>query len=139
MKTFKEYLKEHDVHNHIDDFVNYACGHLGLENPPKIELINDKKHAQDNASFGGYHPGEKFIRVNIAGRHPADVLRTLGHELVHHKQDLDGKLHDGAGETGSDCENEANSEAGVLLRNYGRANPHLYESILMEMRSKYAK
>jgi len=128
MQSFKEYLKEHSVHNHVDDFVHYACGHLGLDEPPPIELVNDKKHAQEHSSFGGYHPAEKFIRVNIANRHPADILRTLAHELVHHKQNLDGKLEHGSGETGSDCENEANSEAGIMLRNYGRANPALYES-----------
>ena len=76
-------------------------------------------------SFLLYQPAD----LNVGGRHLADCLRTLAHELVHHKQDVDGRF-DGvemAGETGSTFENEANSEAGIMLRNYGRANPCIYE------------
>lgn len=118
------------VQSHVDDFLGHAKEHLGLNQLPKVELVNNKMVAQENASFGGYYPGEKTIRVNIAGRHPVDVLRTLAHELVHYRQDLNGQLDDVemAGETGSTYENEANSEAGIMMRNYGRAKPSIYES-----------
>ena len=121
---------EQNVQQHVNDFMNHAKDHLKLESVPKVELINNKRMAQENASFGGYYPGEKVIRVNIAGRHPVDVLRTLAHEMVHYRQDMDGDLEDVemAGETGSTFENEANSEAGVMMRNYGRAKPSIYES-----------
>ncbi len=121
---------EQVVQGHVNDFINHAKDHLGLKELPKVELVNDKKAAQENASFGGYYPGEKTIRVNIAGRHPVDILRTLAHEMVHYRQDLDGQLEDVAmaGETGSTFENEANSEAGIMMRNYGRSKPSIYES-----------
>lgn len=132
MLPFKSFLREEANKDHVDDFVSYACKYLGIcaEDAPEINLIDDKEEAQTNKSFGGYYPAEKKINVNVAGRHKADVLRTLAHELVHHKQNLDGKLNNvaKAGETGSDCENEANSLAGVLLRNYGRINGNIYES-----------
>lgn len=120
---------EQNVQKHVDDFMSHAKNHLGVNELPKVELVNDKRVAQENASFGGYYPGEKTIRVNIAGRHPVDILRTLAHEMVHYRQDLDGELDDVAmaGETGSTCENEANSEAGIMMRNYGRAKPSIYE------------
>jgi len=129
MKSFRQYLSESSVHDHVNNFVDYACKHLNLEIPPKVSLIDDKNEAAGNRSFGSYTPSDHSIKVNIAGRHTADVLRTLAHELVHHRQNLDGRLDDVAvaGETGSDCENDANSQAGIIMRNYGRANHKIYE------------
>ena len=127
MKTFKQYLNE-SVHDHLDHFVSFASNHLGLDNPPKIELVDDKEHAQENASFGGYSPSDHSIKVNIAGRHTADVFRTLAHELVHHKQNLDNRIQHDSGATGSDIENEANSQAGVIMRNYAKANRAIFEA-----------
>ena len=57
----------------------------------------------------------------------ADILRTVGHEMVHHRQNLQGRLEKISGEDGSKEENDANSIAGILLRVYGRKNPHIYE------------
>ena len=93
-----------------------------------IHLIHDKKEAQKQKSFGGYHPESKAIYVNTAGRHPVDVMRTLAHELSHHKQDLEKRLKVDSGKTGSDIENEANAKAGIIMRNYGKANPNIFES-----------
>ena len=135
MIRFKQMILEDIAHEqvlqgHVNDFMSHAKDHLGLQELPKVELVNDKRAAQENASFGGYYPGEKTIRVNIAGRHPVDILRTLAHEMVHYRQDLNGNLEDVAmaGETGSTFENEANSGAGIMMRNYGRAKPSIYES-----------
>jgi len=54
-------------------------------------------------------------------------LRTLAHELVHRKQQLEDRLYVGAGDDGSDIENEANAEAGVIMRKFGKANPIIFE------------
>ncbi|NDB83894.1 MAG: hypothetical protein EB127_14400 [Alphaproteobacteria bacterium] len=124
MKSFKEYNKQKEI---IKDFVEYTSKELGLKSPPKVDFSDSKEEALENRSFGYYHPGENRIMVNTAGRHLADILRTLGHEMVHHKQNEDGRLHAMAGETGSSFENEANAQAGVLLRNYGKTNPTIYE------------
>jgi hypothetical protein len=47
--------------------------------------------------------------------------------LVHHKQNLDGRIDYESGETGSDIENEANAKAGVLLRDFGKKNNEIYQ------------
>jgi hypothetical protein len=47
----------------------------------------------------------------------------LAHELVHWKQDCEGRLTPGAGKTGTDQENEANSEAGIIMRDFNQQNP----------------
>ena len=137
-KLFKDILRrkkpqlseEHQVQAHLDHFVRYASMELGLMDAPEVEMVDDREAARTNTSFGSYAPGSKQIKVNVSGRHVADVLRTLAHELVHHKQNEDGRLHNLAGETGSEFENEANSIAGVIMRNYGKKNPHIYESVI---------
>ena len=61
----------------------------------------------------------------VSGRHPIDVLRTLAHELIHYKQDSEGRIHDESGATGSDEENEANAGAGIIMRDFDQAYPEL--------------
>jgi Zn-dependent peptidase ImmA (M78 family) len=127
MLKYKQYLKEQETKSHIDDFMDYCRDYLNVSEMPELVLIPDKAIAAENKSFGGYSPSEKKIYLNTGGRHTADVLRTLAHEMVHHKQNLDGVLTNYAGETGSEFENEANSVAGIIMRNYGKQNPRIYE------------
>jgi hypothetical protein len=117
----------------VRDFVDFAGDRLGLERAPKIKLIRDPKQAAERKSFGGYMPGGG-IEINIGNRHIMDVLRTLAHEMVHHKQDLAGQLNDRSGEDGSPQENEANAKAAVIMRLWAKMNPELFQraSILAE-------
>ena len=110
----------------IKAFVDFACDRIGLERPPKIKLIRDPKLASSRRSFGGYMPGAG-IEITIGNRHIMDVLRTLAHEMVHHKQDVDGRLHDESGKDGSEHENEANAKAAVVMRLWGKMNPELFQ------------
>jgi hypothetical protein len=56
------------------------------------------------------------IKIQVAKRHPLDIYRSLAHELVHYAQKCNGQELNG--EDGSECENEANAKAGILLRKY---------------------
>lgn len=111
-------MKQHEFDDMLEKFVSFAYGYLGIKNHPII-TYEPTEH-----SFGSYSPSENKINITIKNRHPMDVLRTLAHELVHCKQHEDGRLDDvgKAGETGSDIENEANAQAGVLMRHFGKAN-----------------
>lgn len=115
----------------INDFVMYVAKELGFdEEIPEIEYSFDENEASINKSFGGYMPDERKIRAVLIKRNLADALRSIAHELVHHKQNLDGKIKSqDDGKTGSDIENEANAMAGVLMRNYGKINQKIYEII----------
>jgi hypothetical protein len=72
-------------------------------------------------------PSEQKIIAVVNNRNMADILRTVAHEMVHHMQNLDNRLTPKSGEDGSPDENEANSLAGVIMREFGRNNPHIYE------------
>jgi len=110
----------------IGDFVNYVSDYLSITKP-KIKLLNSPDYTQTYHSFGGYLPSEEKIMVVVHNRNMADILRTVAHEMVHHMQNLDDRLTPTSGEDGSPDENEANSLAAVIMRKFGRENPHIYE------------
>lgn len=105
-------------------FVEYACRELNI-NEPQIHIINSPTYSQEHKSFGGYIPSEEKILVVVHNRNMADILRTLAHELVHHMQNLKGDELNG--DDGSEIENEANAQAGVIMRKFGRENPEIFE------------
>ena len=112
----------------INDFIKFANEKLKLDNDmPEIKISYDDKEAHDMKSFGKYTPETNELRVVVVNRNLADSLRTLAHELIHRKQDKQGKLNQDSNNTGSEEENEANALAGVLLREFGAKNPIIYE------------
>ena len=114
------------------DFIKFALDRINIQSVPKIVFTTDNKWAKQMRSFGQYDPTDKLIIVYVENRNMADILRTLCHELVHHKQNEEGRINIDSGKTGSDIENEANAIAGVLLREYGKVNSMIYENRLNE-------
>ena len=117
----------------VKDFIDYCKQNLEIENLPTIEFTEDNKWVLDNHSFGQYKNNENSLKVYIGNRNLADILRTLSHELVHHKQNEMNMMHSKAGDAGSDIENEANSVSAIIMRNYGKKNELIYESSLLEI------
>lgn len=114
----------------IGEFIKFAKDRLSLDQFPfGIRLVKDNEFATSFKSYGGYDPKTDEIFVYVSNRSLPDILRTLAHELVHLKQRQVGTIggyEDGS--TGSDVENEANAAAGILLRDFGKRNGHIYES-----------
>jgi hypothetical protein len=91
-------------------------------------LRNDPENAKN--PFGKtafYDPNEKAVTLYVTGRHPKDILRSLGHELVHHKQNCAGQFSDsddmGEGYAQRDphlrqMEMEANRDGSMCLRDF---------------------
>lgn len=110
----------------LRDFLPFAMEILKLEKLPKIS-IHKTIQSGPQPSFGGYNPNDGSIQLALKDRHPADVLRTLAHELVHFKQDQNGQLHNESGNTGSSEENEANVKAGIIMRHFNKRFPKYLE------------
>lgn len=108
-------------------FLPFAVKELGLQTVPKIKLHLHLGH-DDQPSFGRFNNETKVIDVAIEDRHPLDILRTLAHELVHYKQELEFGLDSTSGETGSPEENQAHELAGIVMRNFNKANPQFFQS-----------
>jgi hypothetical protein len=114
-----EVLLENKNNAFIKQHIHWLADQLDIKKLPKITLLNDPV----DTTFGQYDPDTKSIKLVTGGRHPVDVLRTLAHELTHYKQDIENNLPDGAGETGTDQENEANANAGIVMRDFAQENP----------------
>ena len=88
----------------------FAQERFGFEEPPKLFFKDDEANAKDPLGKTAYYdPNERTITLYITGRHPKDILRSLGHELVHHKQNCCGMFDD----------------AGPTEDGYAQSNPHL--------------
>jgi Zn-dependent peptidase ImmA (M78 family) len=110
------------IHRQLPDFIKFACDELGIKEPPTIDVVDSVPDAS-GTTFGQYNPTNQTIYLVARGRHPKDVFRTLAHELVHFTQDQQDRLHTDSGATGSQEENQANAQAGVVMRNYSEQNP----------------
>jgi hypothetical protein len=115
-------LEENTTNDFVKKFAPWVAEQLGIEKLPEIKLLDKPM----DKTFGMYVPEDKCIYLVTGGRHPVDVLRTLAHELTHYKQDLNNELTPGAGETGTDQENEANANAGITMRDFADQNPEYF-------------
>jgi hypothetical protein len=114
--------------NTIKEFLKFASNKLELKKvPTKLTLSSNTADAKERKTFGTFDPNTGSIWIYVKNRNMADILRTLAHELVHRKQEEDGRLDNNSGNTGSEIENEANAQAGVLLREFGQLNDNIYE------------
>lgn len=111
----------------LKHFVRYCKKELGIQSLPSIKLTADDEFVIQNRSFGAYLPNENTVKVYWKSRNLADFLRSLAHELTHHRQMELNMLQQDSGETGTDIENEANAMAGILMREYGKINADIYE------------
>jgi hypothetical protein len=103
---------------HLLDFYRFACDRLDIQEHPSLTFIDET----GGTSFGSYHPSDESVTVATQGRHISDILRTFGHELVHHKQ-----LSEGPNPmTIEELEYEANAVAGMLMRDYNKLHPEMF-------------
>lgn len=125
-------LLEHPIYENqlplLKLFITYCKEYLKLKTLPPLTLSYKETDAENMKSFGGYNPNIKNIRINIANRHQADIFRTLAHELCHYKQDTQNRLEPNSGQTGHPHENEANSHAAIIMRNFAHSNPEMFKT-----------
>lgn len=88
---------------HNDEFIEklvslteYMMDHINIEPLPDVNFIEDDvENANDLLGKTAYYnPNEKSITLYTLNRHPKDILRSYAHEMIHHKQNLEGKLTD---------------------------------------------
>jgi hypothetical protein len=110
----------------IADFINFAKDYLKITDDVKIKLAFKRIPSLTTTA---YYDTRGEIMVYAKDRAIIDVCRSICHELVHHKQNLDGRLTNVAedGADGSEIENEANAVAGEIIRKFGKLHPDIYK------------
>jgi hypothetical protein len=99
---------------------------MNIKPLPKIKVIkDDKENASDLLGKTAYYdPSNKSITLYTFGRHPKDILRSFAHEMIHHEQNLNGKLGNitttNTNEDGDlpEIEKEAYEKGNMMLRNW---------------------
>jgi hypothetical protein len=99
---------------------------MNIKPLPKIKIIpNDEENASNLLGKTAYYnPTEKSITLFTMDRHPKDILRSFSHEMVHHEQNLNGKLNNinttNTNEDGDlpEIEREAYEKGNIMLRNW---------------------
>jgi len=112
----------------LKNFIQFCVKELKIKSMPTIKLRRDPQWSVVNKTFGRYINDAHLLEVAFGQRHIMDVLRTVAHELTHKHQHEREAVPTDAGETGSPYENEANARAGILMRDYGRMHPELFDA-----------
>lgn len=120
IKNEEKYAKK------IADFVNFVKKYLKINDDVKIALAFERT---PDIKTTAYYDLNGLVKVYVKDRAIVDIMRSISHELVHHKQNLEGRIKDTAkdGDDGSEIENEANAIAGKIIRIYGKKHPEIYE------------
>ena len=77
----------------LREFYPYAKKRLGFNRPVRLFLRQDTLNAAEVYGKTAYYdPQEEKVVLYVTNRHPKDILRSFAHELVHHKQNCEGRL-----------------------------------------------
>ena len=113
---------------------------------PEIKIRRDEAEA---ANFFGktayYNPNDKEVVLYVEGRHPKDIMRSFTHEMVHHMQNLEGRL--GVRTTTNtneddqlvEIEKEAYLKGNITFRNWEDKCKNMEEGLWANINAKRAK
>ena len=110
----------------LDSFVKFVKEQLDIKTVPTIKIQNNRDGLKTTANYD-YTKENKIIKVCSKGRALVDVMRSIAHEMVHHKQFEEGRL-DGPQppDIGGEIEDEANAKAGQYIKMYAKIDPTIY-------------
>jgi hypothetical protein len=96
--TNESHIDTNEIEPILDKFIPYAQQKMGFNRPPNLFLTSDEANALDPLGKTAYfNPENDQIVIYTDNRHIKDVLRSIGHELVHFTQRCNGELGDASG------------------------------------------
>ena len=113
---------------HVQGMYDFFDQKIGFNKPPTMHFDSDPNNQANVLGKTAYYdPSTLEIHVFTDGRHPKDMLRSIAHELIHHQQNLEGRLNVGGymgqgyylqNEAMKELEQEAMLEGNHYLREY---------------------
>jgi len=99
---------------------------MNIEPLPSVELLDgDSVNAREFLGKTAYYdPNSATIVLYTEGRHPKDIVRSFSHEMIHHIQNLEGRLgniittNTQEDDDLNDIEAEANLKGTMTFRNW---------------------
>ena len=137
-RVIKAYLKGERLdilkeESKVPEYTKYMASVLeymideGMKVTPLPEIKINRDEANASNFFGKtayYDPNVKEIVLFVEGRHPKDIVRSFVHEMIHHMQNLEGRLGNiGTTNTNEDddlleIEKEAYLKGNITFRNW---------------------
>ena len=125
MPAMNENIKS-QVTEQIASILEYMIDQkINIQPLPEVKLKYDEENASNFFGKTAYYdPSSKEVVLYVVGRHPKDVCRSFTHEMIHHKQNLEGRLKGiGTTDTNEDdylmeIEKEAYLEGNITFRNW---------------------
>ena len=116
-----------DKKDKLNSFVKFVKKELGIEKVPTISIQANRDGLKTTAHYD-YTKENKIVRVYGKNRALVDIMRSVAHELIHHKQFEEGRL-DGPQppDIGGEIEDEAKAKAGQYIKMYAKIDPNIYE------------
>jgi len=137
-------VEELELKDYITSLVEYMLDKkMNITPLPEIKI----RHDEDNSKnfFGRtayYDPNVKEIVLFVDGRHNKDIVRSFSHEMVHHIQNLEGRLQNiQTTNTNEDSnlleiEAEAYMQGNITFRNWEDSLKNQNESLWANINKK---
>tara|TARA_R110000824_G_scaffold47486_11_gene135215 strand:- start:1472 stop:1942 length:471 start_codon:yes stop_codon:yes gene_type:complete len=82
-----------EIAEKLKSFIPHAKKYMGYDDDPGLTFMSDPENAKNILGKTAYYdPAAKEVTIYVDGRHPKDMMRSISHELVHHKQNCDGQF-----------------------------------------------
>jgi len=118
-----------DLETHVHDMYDFFNQKYSFKDDPKV--IFDSEPTNGPIVLGKtayYDPQTLEVHIFVDDRHPKDMLRSIAHELIHHMQNLEGRLDVGGYmDTGYYLKNEKMKKLEQEAMLHGNATMREYE------------
>ena len=116
-------MDDTDLNPLAQDLVGYMQKKAGFKKPPSAITYEDDMANSKNilGKTAYYTPQDSSITVYVTGRHPKDILRSIAHELIHHRQNERGEFDD-IGEVGEGYAQSDQKLRGMEREAYTKGN-----------------
>lgn len=115
-----------DKKKKLEDFVKFVKNELDLKSCPTINIQNHRKDLKTTANYD-YTKENKIIKICGKNRALVDIMRSIAHELTHHKQFEQGRLKERPPDIGGEIEDEANAKAGQFIKLFAKLDSTIYD------------
>ena len=66
---------------------------MNIKPLPEVKIRQDETESENFFGKTAYYdPNKKEIVLYVGGRHNKDIVRSFSHEMVHHIQNIEGRL-----------------------------------------------
>jgi nicotinamide mononucleotide adenylyltransferase len=116
-----------DYTSYIGSLLEYMLDQkMNITPLPEVKIRYDEEQANDFFGKTAYYdPSKQEVVLYVMNRHPKDVCRSFSHEMIHHMQNIEGRLEGLVGTTNTneddylqEIEKEAYLKGNITFRNW---------------------